>query len=102
MEQKRIAGAIAGPLYSAKELYRVQNTINAIAASVDASRLSDLRKLPGVKAVKLLAVENTSTASASKGTVAQAPQASPVKADDPPGDIGVQVLGGGSKMTRCK
>jgi len=71
LEQKRIAEAIAGPLYNATELYRVRNTVNAIAAVIDASRLSDLRKLPGVKRVSLLALETTGAAVPNPGTGAE-------------------------------
>ncbi|HEY7547834.1 MAG TPA: S8 family serine peptidase, partial [Blastocatellia bacterium] len=55
--QAALAARLASPEFDAKELYRVQRVLNAIAVEVDASKVEQIRRLPNVKDVQLLEEE---------------------------------------------
>ena len=60
--QANLASVLAGPPFRAREIYRVQRTLNAIAVMIDATKLDEVRRLPAVKAVRpLLPADPTST-----------------------------------------
>lgn len=56
--QAKLAAVLAQPPYSAREIYRVQRSLNAIALIIDSTKVDDLRRLPGVKAVRRMAPED--------------------------------------------
>jgi uncharacterized repeat protein (TIGR01451 family) len=55
--QDSLAARLAGAPFNGREIYRIRRALNAIALFVDADRLAELRRLPGVKAVHLLVPE---------------------------------------------
>ena len=55
--QETLATTLLGGRFNAREIYRVQRVLNGIAVYVEAGRLAELRKLPGVKAVHPLVTE---------------------------------------------
>jgi subtilisin family serine protease len=55
--QESLAGRLAGAPFHGHEIYRIRRALNAIALFVDADRLAELRRLPGVKAVHILVPE---------------------------------------------
>ncbi len=56
-EQERFDAALALAALPVKEIYRVQKAYNGIAFLTDASTMSALRKLPGVRAVHVIVPE---------------------------------------------
>ena len=56
--QENLAAILAQPRFGAREIYRVQRALNAIAVTIDAERLEQLRQLPGVKQVRPLVPES--------------------------------------------
>ncbi|HEX8355525.1 MAG TPA: S8 family serine peptidase [Pyrinomonadaceae bacterium] len=55
--QEAMATTLLGGRFNAREIYRVQRVLNGIAVYVEAGKLDELRRLPGVKAVHPLATE---------------------------------------------
>jgi hypothetical protein len=53
-QQDRVVDALRRPPYRAKLMYRLDRAANAIAVRVDGALLSQLRTLPGVKAVQVI------------------------------------------------
>jgi subtilisin family serine protease len=50
-DQDAVVSALAGPEIHAGVLYRAQRAYNGVAVEVDAGKLDEIRRLPGVKAV---------------------------------------------------
>lgn len=63
-QQQQAAAAIASRGIPVAEIYRVQKSMNAIAAEVDGARIAALRQVPGVKAVHILDLEYPMNSSA--------------------------------------
>jgi uncharacterized repeat protein (TIGR01451 family) len=49
--QESVAKALTAPAVDARELFRVSKALNGIAVAIDAAKLRNLQKLPGVKRV---------------------------------------------------
>jgi uncharacterized repeat protein (TIGR01451 family) len=59
--QATLSAVLHGPKFNVQELYRVHRALNGIAVLVDASKVNDLRKLAGVKSVRVIQPEFAST-----------------------------------------
>src|SRR5512136_2030909 len=59
-EQDAVVSALAGPQVGAGVLYRAQRAYNGVAIEVDAGKLDEIRRLPGVKAVHALVPKRVS------------------------------------------
>ena len=59
--QEKLGALLAQPRFGAREIYRVQRALNAIAVTIDAGKLDELRRLPGVKSVRPVVPESPSS-----------------------------------------
>jgi uncharacterized repeat protein (TIGR01451 family) len=51
-QQRTLSAILEGSQFNVQELYRVHRALNGIAVIVDAGKVDELRRLPGVKAVR--------------------------------------------------
>jgi uncharacterized repeat protein (TIGR01451 family) len=55
--QQQLGAALAAAPFKAQELYRLQRVMNAVAVMVEPAKLDQIRALPGVKRVRVIAPE---------------------------------------------